>query len=758
MLRLSSMLAIAVFLLAWLAPSPIASNDCRTRPPFVGYSFISPAIANPNWKGAPLFLDFEALERYYKRRGNPQVVGNVEEWHQRFCEVPLLRDIGMLIYQFTISDLEQLRDAIRRPSATLGYRMEDNSFARYLRRNKCMETVDYLIFAKRCEPFVTKNDAWKDAPNTKLQRMQELIEECKKAFRGTKSHYIRLRYAYQAIRLAHYSKSYQKVLELEQYFLPKTANDESIIDYWIMGHVAGAKLALKDTIEAAYLFSRIFDECPSKRESAYRSFLIKDDDQWRRCLLRCQDDHERATLFAIRANRPNSKLLVEMRNIYNLAPNSPYLNLLLIQEMKRLEKHLLGVSFNDYRRLNERYYGIPSKEAGRRIIELQRFTGQVLDEGLVKDEALWRLCEGYLAFLSGNIYDARIAFDNARKVISPKSFLDEQLQVFELAMQLSSYQEVSDSMENDLAYIRQINDLYEKYTDFPDFTNDKMYQLFRKAGQPGKAFLFHYTLNELKPNPKPDIFNNLILVCLDPARTKLEDQLVARGDSTFINELLDIKATYLMTQYQFEAALETLKQMPRTEWDNFGLFSPFVERINDCVKCGIPSDQQLYNKGQLLERLLDLEYRAKAGIGNSAWNYYQIGLALYNMSYFSYSWKALDYKRNWASIQPENLKDGDNITWEAGLPYGNREHFDCSQARYYFERARLGTDSTNLAAKATFMAAKCEQNGYYVSRWQEGAVQTLDNFELLVQNYSETPMFQLFIDECKYFRAYAVRE
>ena len=744
--------------LGWLYPSPIGSN-CRTKPPFSGYAFISPAMLNPELKGAPFFVDFEALQRYYERKGNPQIQGNIDEWYERFCEAARFQDIGVVVYQASIGDLDQLVSSIRSPSISMPYRLRDNTFAKYLRRNKCLETVQYLIFAKQCEPYVVKSDAWKDAPNAARQRMQSLIGDGQKAFRRTKSHYIRLRYAYQLVRLAHYSKQYEQVLELYDDLMPKIDNDPSIIEYWIMGHKAGALLALGDRVEAAYLFSRIFENCPSKRESAYRSFSIKTDEEWKACLLRCQNDQERATLYAIRATDPKSKLLVEMRNIYGLAPTSPYLNLLLIQEMKRLEKNLLGVSFNDKRRRNENYYGIPSKEAGRRVVELQRFVSQALNEGLIEEVALWRLIEGYLCFLAGNYYDARNAFQQARQVIAKGSFLEEQLNVFELAMQISAYQKISDEMEDELASIRQFNKLYEKYEDFTDFTDDKMYQLYKQNGFEGKAFLFQHNIRELRPNPQPKILDELIAVCLKPDRTKLESQLVAQGDSTFLNLLLDMRATEQMNNYQFEAALETLKKMPRVEWDNFGLFYPFMDRINDCVNCTTwPDNVSPLNKGELLERLLQLEYEARAGAADAAWSYYQIGLALYNMSYFSYSWKAMDYYRSSVSLNPAYLKDGDNVIPNPRFPFGNREHFDCSQARYYFERARLATDSLNFAAKATFMAAKCERNEYYVNRWQEGTPQTFDNFNLLLQSYSETPVFQKFIAECRYFRAYALRE
>ncbi|MCB0549296.1 MAG: hypothetical protein KDD19_17080, partial [Phaeodactylibacter sp.] len=103
----SRLIPLFVFLLSYLCPPPLNSN-CRTRPPFSGYSFISPLILNPELNGAPYFVDFEALERYYQKKGNPQIQGNIEEWHERYCEAPRFQDIGRLIYQASITDLDQL--------------------------------------------------------------------------------------------------------------------------------------------------------------------------------------------------------------------------------------------------------------------------------------------------------------------------------------------------------------------------------------------------------------------------------------------------------------------------------------------------------------------------------------------------------------------------------------------------------------------------------------------------------------------------
>ena len=721
----------------------------------MGYTFINANIINAEAAGALYFMDFDGLEEYYRQKGNLQKKDNVTEWHERFCEVPKEEDIRYIVYHASVEDMAQLRSAIRSPSVRLSYNTQNNSFARYLRKNKCLETVDYLLFAKACEPFVTSSDPWKSRAGAESM-MLDLISRGEKEFKAAKSHYIRLRYAYQLIRLAHYSQQYELALELYDNLLPVIKNDPSLIEDWIEGHRAGAMMALGDRIKASYIFSRIFEESPSKRSSAYHSFNIKTDEEWQQCLQYCKTDKEKATLYALRASFPDSRLLIEMKNIYAYDPSSQHLPLLLIQEMKRLEKHLLGTSFNDKRQRNKRYYGIPSKTAGNKVIALQQFTTQVLTEGLVQEPGLWWMIDGYLALLSGNYYDAHKSFAKAEQLISG-GIMEEQLEVFKLVLQITEYQKITDTIEQEVGMIIAVNDYYEHYEDFTDYVDDKLTDLYLKNGNTGKAFMMQYPLSYMKPNPQPEMLEDLISVCRDPNPTRLEQDMVAAGDSTILEDLLDIKATYLMSINRFEAALATYKLIKRVDWDNYGIYAPFVEKMEECVRCRLPASARPFNKGEILEQILEMEYAAKAGTIDVGLAYYRIGLALYNMSYFSHAWKAMDYYRSGSSLNISYLQDGDNIIPSAKYPYGNKENFDCTQARYYFERARLATDSTDLAAKATFMAAKCERNEYYINRWQADAVQTFDNFQILLESYYQTEFCQQMLQECLYFNIYANR-
>lgn len=740
------------------APHPVSKGCGPIDYSFKGYSFISPFIAGQPIDSSPLLPEFATMAQYFEGVDNVQEKDNITEWWERFCEYPEKEDMAYIIYKASVYELIRLRDNLYDKEAILDYRLVDNTFAHYLKNHKCTETLDYLIFAKKCEEHCLPLPLWENKERN-VEVMHRLANEGLEAFRRTKSYYIKLRYAYQIVRLAHYAKDYELAIELYDFCRPKTDNKPSIIDYWLMGHKAGALMALGDNVEASYLYSLIFENCPSKHESAYRSFRINTDAEWQACLNKCKDDRERATLYAVRAGAKDSRALEEMTAIYELDPTNRHLEALLIREMKKLEKNLLGLGFNDHRAQNRRYHGIPKEWAGQYVIDMQAFARKLLEEGLVQNPSLWKIAEGYLEVLAGDYYQASRTFAEA-KTITQKRELKQQLEVFELALQISSFQATTDSVENKAAQIIRTNDWFRIYPDFPDFLYDKMGVLYENSNNPGKAFLCRYSIKDLKPNPDRDILDDLIQICQKPNRNRMEIELVGvEAENTILRDLLDIRAARYLSQYQLEAAVETYKEMDREYWDDYGLFNPFVDRLNDCVHCPLPDSVQVFNRGEIVERLIDLEYRAKTEPENSAQLYYQVGLAFYNMSYFSYAWKVNDYYRSGASLLRYRLQDGGSldVVNTPFYPLGNREVFDCSQALYFFNRARLDTKDPELAAKATFMAAKCERNDYYVNRFNPGVERTYRYFDVLRDKYSQTQYYDRVVRECKTFSAYLRR-
>ena len=297
---------------------------------------------------------------------------------------------------------------------------------------------------------------------------------------------------------------------------------------------------------------------------------------------------------------------------------------------------------------------------------------------------------------------------------------------------------------------------FRSHEDFPEFLRDKLSKLYANQNFPGKSFMINHELYEMKTNPSMSMINDLLAVTEKPRPNALERMLIrGQADTTTIrDDLLDMKASYYLNFFQVEAAYQTFAKIDPANWDLYGLYYPYIEKIHDCVNCPFPDSIQLINKGQLLKELTDLDFLARAEPENAARYYFKLGLAYYNMTYFSYSWNAMDYFRSGSSL-PRTIRSNNpgDVVYGSGYPRGNHENFDCSRALLYFERAIAYAKDPELAARATYMAAKCERNAHYAY----GRERTYYYFDQLRSKYRGTNFYDKVIRECKYFAAYASR-
>lgn len=754
------LLPLVLFLL--LAPNKISKGCGPYDYGFYGYSFLNPRILNLEAKYLSYFAGFEEVFKQLQSNIDVQEKDNITEWQERFCDIAKKEDIKQVVYKAPIRQLQVFRTIMSKKKTTLPAFFATNTFAAQLKDSGCLEAVDYLIYAKKCEPHVVNTKGWTTPPRDTI-RMNFLIKDGLRAFKRGKSDYFKLRYAYQIIRLAHYKKNYAETLELYDYLIPKIDHDPSLIEYWIEGHRAGALMGLGRNVEAAYEYAKIFQHCPSKRTSAFRSFKINTNEEWQACLRLCQDDQERATLYALRASDPKSNVAAEMEEIYLLDKHNENLELLLVREIRKLEKDLLGLEFNKKKAANKRNHNIPREEAGQRVLDLQNLVRGIVREGQIKNMDLWRIAEGYLELLAGDNYAAKKTLQRVQETIEDET-LKEQIQALLMVASLHGFESVDEDAEKLVAEYRK-SPIYKKYPDFEKFTNDKLRYVYKKQGLIGKSYLFDHQLKDLKYNPEIEVIEDLVRLCRKENRNKLEDELVVKANgSTIESDLWDIEGTYYLSQYQLEKALETFRKIPRAERDNYAHANPFREIINDCINCRIV-DTASYNTIEILEKIVELDFQAKVEEEKSAAHYYNIGIALYNISYFGHAWKVADFFRSGASW--DRLKTGNDVFPTTNSESGNLETVDCTIPLYYFDKSYQLARSDELAARAAFMAAKCEQNLFYTTKGSQYS--TYDNhipnvpddyrryFNVLISDLQETQFFEEVIAECLYLERYAER-
>ena len=690
------------------------------------FPLIQSFIVNPTAPASPYFTSFKDIYLKFGKQTILQPNENINEWYERFCEVAPLSDIEWLIYQSDLSDIQELKNAVIQNTGLITY-LRTNKFARHLVKNKCLETIEYLLFAKKCEPFVTADkDVWQ-TKKPDIQNMEALIQEGTKEFLTIESHYIRLRMAYQIIRLAHYSGQYSKVKYLYNYFTPKINHAPSTIQYWIEGHYAGALKALGERAKAAYFYARVFHHCPAKRESAFLSFEVRTDNDWLSALSFCENDQERTALYALRASFRNSRAVDEMIDIYSLHPKSNYLESILIQEIEKQEK----------------------KPVIEYIKKLDTFVKQVIDEKKVAHPEIWLLALGYLKYLNNDYFEAKLAFNAVTEYTQSKA-LQEQIAIFNMAIEIKEWEKINEEVAQRIWEFQSENEVFNRYPTLQSLLSKQVFQNLKNHGNPGLAVLYKFGFNAVKVNPSEEVIRDIKELAKKEIINPFEKSLMVLSKKQFNTEIQALYATWLMTLNEWEAAEKAWQEIPLADIELFGKSNPFVERLNECVHCPVKSNERQLTKPQIVAEMLKLQYDIKANRTESPQYYYKMGLGLYNMSYFGYAWNVVDYFRSGSSLMAERLENTSDRMKHPLFPNGNRENIDLSKALGYFEKAITLSTDKELSARATFMAARCEQKMSHVTK----TANKRKYFALLKTKYKDTQYYDKVIESCKYFKYY----
>jgi hypothetical protein len=763
-------------------PDEAAAAPCDPkRLVFPGYSFILPDIVETRSAYAPFFMKWDDYFTTTYDTVDWQKKENVEEWGKRFCDLPEPMDVEEVVYEVTARDLQYLRDlTVRKSGSTeLGYPFKNNTFAQCIVYNGCTETVDYLLFARKCEDYATRDAyKWRLEPDRQPE-MQLLITEGRQRLEQTESHFLRMRYWYQIVRMAHYAGQWGQVVGLYNEYEPKvTRKQHSIISFWIMGHVAGALQKMGRYGDAAHRFALVFRHSSGKRKSAFRSFRIRNDDDWATALHLCQSDEDRATLFLLRAARYRSTAVADMQEVYTLDPANRQLPLVMVSMVQEIEKRFLRTPMTD------KLYGqdkaaLRQADAARHLLDLQAFVRKVVQDGKGHNPLLWRSLDGYLEVLAGDYYAAEQTFRKVERTLEREAYDDrvrDQIEVWR-TVALIRQLDTGGVFNYALAFSVPKMDAYEKHPAFEPFLRDYISHYYSESRHPGKALLAAYQdVRVLLYNPDPMVLEDLLRAGRNGDADFLEMAApfdTSAGRQDLYHKLLEAKGIAQLNAGQPEAALLTLRQIDEVHRPLMQKFYPFRDTLfektkSDPVYSSPLGDMNGYTRLEFVEKLFSLELEAKsaesAGEQAAAGYYYMLGLGYYNTSYFGYEWELRDYARqghNWS-----RLAQGP-VFPHPKAPLGNRENLDLSKALAYFQKAyELSPTQSLIAARSVLMLARCEQKIWFASpecKYLAGSkiiprppVSVSRYYDRFLRDYGNTGFGQRVIKECKWLGAYAL--
>lgn len=285
------------------------------------------------------------------------------------------------------------------------------------------------------------------------------------------------------------------------------------------------------------------------------------------------------------------------------------------------------------------------------------------------------------------------------------------------------------SLRNSCIYKWSLNRLSEKYNSWGDFVK-------------AQCLDYRQNLNFYESKEK---INSLIAFIDKPAKTNFENFII--GLHPYSKEtMVTYKAIKSIYQYNFEEAFKTLNECLNAG-SEIRYSNPYDVRIKDCYMCDYQENGS-FTLYSFVKRMIELQNKTITDPKNAAQYYFLLANGYYNMTYFG----------NSRNIYCSPIKCYGHIYFSSDYDKDIKKSpiADCSKALECYQKAMdLSTDK-EFKAKCCFMAAKCEQNKYFISDdfSYKTPVRSGIYFKQLFENYSMTDYYQEVINECGYFKKY----
>ena len=634
--------------------------------------------------------------------------------------------------------------------------LSENTYLKALKQNK--KARRYYLFAKENEPYaaVSYQGYWDPDPRDTMDigNMYALAERAEvQAAKSRRDEFLRIRYAYQAARMYHYAGWYERCVEVYDEYLTH-ARDDDPVKGWALALKAGAVRRLGDPAMAAYLFSRVFTTTPERRVQAYKNFHYIDV-PFEEVLSLAQSDGERAATLAIRGFNNSDFDRETITSVYDLAPRSPLVGVLLTREINKLESQLTEASHYYNGGWWTDYYRVDSAQVKARdhAAWITEFSRKLASDKHYTEPGLGVVGEAYVQWLLGEVGRAEATLGSV-KVGRLSERLADQYRIVELLIRVHQLtvanagdeaamlpalqwldQKVKAEAErlqeryghenyywkaaSDLRFNRTATNLYQSvlaphYMQQGDTAMAALLMwkgespreiehassMYSRLGWPTQAFW----QEQLQPAALERLATWGREGLDRPWAPLFEGQLSALES----DEFWDLLGTAYLRMHDYAAASKAFAHLSPeftlpapVNWYSAGEDTlwpdPFVESLNDYPK---RFGSEPLSKTQFAEIMAGLQQKIKDDPQHAATYYFQLANGVYQTGAFGNSWQLISY--SWTSA--------DNYL--KGAYYYSGDFHEARQAAAWYQKARELSNDREFRAKCTFMLAKCEQKSY----------------------------------------------
>jgi hypothetical protein len=734
---------------------------------------------------------------------------NIQDWkHYTKADIPL-KDIDSLVNKYTIQDIKKI--AVGQVKM-LASDKKNNAFTQWLLRHSAAAVINYMIYAKQCEPYVIPQSDW-DTLVTNIDSSQILIRTGLALRHNTTDKFLKARYTFQVLRLAFYNKRYDQTLHLFDSLIgtfdPKTA---MLSDYRSLGLKAGVYYRTKNYPMATYLYAKMFDGPDGLKNTAMISFVWSTS-RWAKqnktaiidsAFQLCKNDHERAVITVMQALRSNDKALPLIKKAYALDPNIKGIDVLVNREINKMEERYEqhGINQTNHIEYDSYYYYFEGRPADKQdylmdslistypgyLGALNSFSQQMIREQKAGNPAFWHLACAYISYMLNDTQKMNLEMEKAKTAgMQPQ---EAQLyQVFKILQTIKDHSTITSLEESELLpKLKTLDSLSNQNADqdhnfycimnlllAPRYLAQKdtikaLYCMAHSKRFKGQSYgdynWFYYDYPEATSEYNVDthlrdrpgqILDKISLKSIQAMQAFVDSSHYSAFNSWLVSGtyytqtmLKEMEGTKYLRAFKFKTAADILKD--NTNLDS--LAYPFEMHINDITDTIYQLDStHITTKWTFAKQMADLQDIIKKDTDNAP-ALYKYALGLYGMSYYGRSPNLFSYFRSTADeYKYYKTKQRDQ------LPAPFQQYYGLYTAEKYFNLAAKVAKTNTLKAKCIFGAAKCWQKrctrtskiGYSDLNYV-GYSLTNPYFKILKTQYGSNEFSKAIYNTCSYYR------
>ena len=684
--------------------------------------------------------------------------GNIEEWRQY---LGLSYDeTKYLVFKASRSDLQNLSKGKRAVDENLSFASAD-----FMKNQK--QALLYLAYAKYLEPYMRiipgeDTDFYWDLPEYEHNAGDLDYEKVKtvltKSWNAESDNELKLRYGYQLVRLAHYTRRYQEAVQLfEQYVEPLKMRTEMY--YYVLAQKAGALRGLGETQRANRDFIRVFANSYDLKTMAYTSLTMGWDNEinFADFVAGAADNNERNDIFFMMGYSDFNNPVNEIEKIVVTDPNAIQAKVLMVRAINMLERRML-LSYVPWGEGDDRsrypYLGQDDTEGRAFFNQALRVSDMQRDKA--SDKNFWNLASSYLHFLNKDFELANNCLGNVKST---------DADYMAMVKNLTAYIDICRQPKIDANTERYLYDNYAKMIKGEEnyslnmadnsFIGVVLSNRYGLQGEKAKSFLTLRHVKAIEENPDESLLDDIQSFLNKKKKTQLEEFIAATSTAEMANTnnyLAYVKGVLRLTEGDFKTAKGLFEKQTRLKMSR-RLFGHNIEVYYSGDEKDIMRDDYIADfsfihdnmtEVEVADALMQLDKIGKKEKGDeSAKANYLIANFFYNVSRTGYYRQYLRFDNN----------NGFSY-WKYG-PDANVYKNTLELSSAYLEKAKKSAEDRELKAHIVYAQAKNAQQVMedHVDTWDQQMViphAQLNEFD----QYAGTSYHQAVLSNCLYYRDY----